>query len=166
MAETLTPADGTEVINTTEDVGASVTFTSSLAVVESWDWDIAGIGAAPSNPPEFVVTDQGDSLLLEYEPSPALFPLQYVDYQDDAGQRVRVTGTDAWDQVPPPDDAPEILKMQEDDKDLLEWTASVTATGLDDEGQPATASGSYPITVFANYDQSRDLLTDAVDERR
>ena len=166
MAETLTPADGTEVINTTEDVGASVTFTSSLAVVESWDWDIAGIGAAPSNPPEFVVTDQGDSLLLEYEPSPDLFPLQYVDYQDDAGQRVRVTGTDAWDQVPPPADAPEILKMQEDDKDLLEWTASVTATGLDDEGQPATASGSYPIIIFANYDQGRDILIAAVDARK
>ena len=165
MAE-LIPETGTEIISTTEDVGSSEVITSTLATVESWSVEFVGAGAAPDNPPSLVGTDQGDSFLIEYVPTNQLFPLQYVDYLEPDQTRVRVTGVDAWDQVPGPEDAPEIVEMREDDKDLLEWSAEVTATGLDGEGQPVSATADYTITVFANYNLSRDILVEAVNARR
>ena len=162
----LDPADGTEIINTTEDVGASVTITTTLNTVESWSVDFVGVGAAPDNPPSLIGTDQGASFLIEYVPTNQLFPLQYVDYLEPDESRVRVTGADAWDQVPDPEDAPEIVEMREDDNDLLVWEAQVTAEGLDEMAQPATATATYTITVFANYNLSRDTLVEAVNARR
>ena len=166
MSEELIPEDGTEIILTTEDSGASETISSTLASVDSWSWSFDGTGEAPDDPKELVGTDQGDTLLIEYEPSPDLFPLQYLDYLDADRNRLRIEGVDAFDQLPDPQDAPEVVEMREDDKDQLIWSVPVTATGLDGDGEPATASATYTIRVQANYNLSRDKLSEAVDARR
>lgn len=161
----LSPPPGM-ILETDEMDAATATIQAvGFSSVASWTWSITGIGAAPDDvePQNFTVTEAGLELSVEYIDEEGLFPLQHIDYLDAAGQRQRV---DKWEGLPDPDQSPDLAEMREDDKDLLDWELSVTAEGTDTQGNPATASGTYQLRVYADYDASQQRLQEAIDARR
>ena len=160
-----------EILRTTEDVGASGS--ASL----DGDYLSHSLSGPPRQP--FSVSGSGSTVTVTYNPDPLLFPLQYVEFVNDAGNVVRVNGNDAWDNVPGPSIANHISKMREDTKDLLTWTLSVqgekTVPGdPDPDAEPDAPpppptvvpfSASFTIVILANYNISKALLSAAVAAR-
>lgn len=119
------------------------------------------------NPSAIVVTPAGNILNVNYIPDGSLFPLQYVDYQDqDERTIIRELGIDAWDRVP--DSSPNIIKMLEDRKSSSKWAVIATAIDLDPPpGEiPETQDFLGEITVFANYSINKVILLNEVEKRR
>jgi len=165
MSEHLVPVDGSELWETDEHVATSATVSTTLASVSAWSWSFNGVGDAPDGPDWLYANPQGDALEVGYQVSVHVFALKYVEYQlARGGDRQRVSGVDAFEQIP--DEADEMMKAQEDQYDLHEWWVDITANGVDSEGGPATASGSLLVRIYANYDLSRDKLKEAVGARR
>ena len=117
--------------------------------------------AISPNPAPIIVTGSSGSVTATYVVDPTIFPLQYIEYVGAAGSVVRVSGIDAWDNLPGPVVAQHIVKMREDSKDLIEYTLTVFSEDL--EGSYTTV---FTIIIFADYDVSRDLLSAAVNDRR
>lgn len=159
----LSPEATDPLIETDQDVYTDATVSADFTV-ESWDWDITGVGTAPDDVSDnFDVTPSGNTLLVEYVDSVGLFNPEYIDYRDPDQNGVRIF---TWDDLPIPSQSPDMVAMIEDDIEMLEWTLSVTATGTDAEDNPVSASESYTIRILHNYDVSRDLLTQAVEDRK
>jgi hypothetical protein len=117
--------------------------------------------AISPNPAPIVVTGSLGSVTATYIIDPTIFPLQYIEYLNVAGEVVRVLGFDAWTDFPGPVVAPHIIKMREDTKDLIEYTLTVFSE--DFEGSYTTI---FTIIIFADYDASKALLAAAVNDRR
>lgn len=113
------------------------------------------------NPAPIIVTGSSGSVTATYAVDPTIFPLQYIEYAGITGEIVRLSGIDAWANLPDPAVAPHIVKMREDTKDLIEYTLTVFSE--DFEGSYTTV---FTIIIFADYDVSRDLLSAAVNDRR
>lgn len=162
----LSPAGG-DLITTEENVYTDATITATgFSTVDEWSWSITGVSAgAQDNPPNFVVTPDGLDLLVAYVTEDGLFPIQAIRFIDDQGQDQSV---DRFEDLPPPAQSPVLYELREDTKSVLEWELAVTAAGQDTQSpsQPATASGTYTLTVFANYDTSRDKLVAAIEARK
>jgi hypothetical protein len=128
--------------------------------------------AISPNPAPIIVTGSSGSVTATYVVDPTIFPLQYIEYVGAAGSVVRVSGIDAWDNLPGPVVAQHIVKMREDTKDLIEYTLTVTSKETipsEEEGGEATEvfyQTVFTIIIFADYDVSKDLLTAAVNDRR
>lgn len=163
---TLSPSGG-DLIETTELAFTGTTVSAvGFSEVTEWTWTLVPITAGtPDGSGNFTIAGSGLMFAVDYVSELGLFPLQYVRYQTPERTLVEV---DSWDAVPGPADAPQITKMREDTKDLVEWQLDITATGLDMSSppKPVTASGSYVLRVFANYDTSRDRLVDAINAKR
>ena len=151
----------TYIVVTTEDVGASGT--------ESIPGDYTGHTFGPKiRPPlddPFTISGGGGSVTATYNPDPLGFPLQYVEYTNTAGEVVRVTGVDAWDRVPGPSEAVNIVTMQEDTKDKIDYTLTVFSQEVTEEGVQSYTT-TFQAIVYANYNPSKELLLAAVDARR
>jgi hypothetical protein len=117
--------------------------------------------AISPNPAPIVVTGSLGSVTATYIIDPTIFPLQYIEYLNVAGEVVRVSGFDAWTDFPGPAVAPHIVKMREDTKDLIEYTLTVFSEDI--EGSYTTV---FTIIIFADYDVSKELLVAAVNDRR
>lgn len=164
-----------EILRTTEDVGASGTGTIDGDYLSH---SISGPFLDPLNSP-FLVSGGGSTVTVTYIPDPLLFPLQFVEYVNAERNVVRVDGNDAWNNVPPPSISKHISKMREDTKDLQTWTLVVqgekTIPGDPDpdaepdaEPPPSTVvpvSASFTIVILANYNISKALLSAAVAAR-
>jgi len=152
----------TYIVVTTEDVGAS----GSQPLPGNYVSHSFGPKIRPPTDDPFVITGGGRSVTAQYKPDPYVFPLQYVDYTNPAGQVVRVNGVDAWTRVPGPSAAVNIVKMQEDTKDKQEYTLTVISQDYDEDGNLQTYTSTFQAKVYANYDTSQGLLLAAVDARR
>ena len=151
----------TYIVVTTEDVAASGT--------EAIPGDYTGHAFGPKiRPPfddPFTISGGGGSVTVTYNPDPLVFPLQYVEYTNPAGEVVRVNGVDAWDRVPGPTEAVNIVTMREDTKDKVEYTITVFSQEFTEEGVQSYTT-TFQAKVYANYNPSKDLLLAAVDARR
>lgn len=156
MAIIWTPDNVEPLVLAQEDqtnVVASVTATSDdplvQAVVLSWV-------AAPSLPPQFVVSVVDNLLTLTIPDFVDVFPIQEIRYLLGG-----VPGTcTRWSDLP--EDAEDVTRYIPSSSNQHEVTLSVTAAP--DEGEPETKD--YLIRVFANYSLGRDALVAAVDARR
>lgn len=160
----LSPSSG-DLIETTELEFVSENITADFEVSD-WSFDLIPLGQATSGDQNFEFTDSGNTFTASYVNEIGLFPLQLIRYLDPGAMPFEV---DNWDLLPPPSESPEITRMIEDTKDLLEWELIVTATGIDTNvvpPAPVVIIGNYVLRVFANYDTSKDLLKQAVNERR
>ena len=115
------------------------------------------------SPAPIIVTGTIGSVTATYIVDPTIFPLQYIEYLNVAGEIVRVSGSDAWTDFPGPVVAPHIIKMREDTKDLIEYTLTVFSEDLEDSTRYTTV---FTIIIFADYDASKELLAAAVNDRR
>ena len=159
---------GGELFDTTElDYTSANVQATGFSEVSDWSYEITPIGGAPDDVDDvnFSLEGSGFTFTVSYVDEVGLFPFQFLDYLDANRERQRVSG---FDELPPPEDAGDVILMQEFDQDLWEWQITITATGLDDDSPPAPASetGVYTVMVRANYDTSRDQLIEAVDARR
>jgi hypothetical protein len=160
----LSPAGG-PLLETTELEFVTETITADFQV-DDWSFDLVPISPAPSGDANFSFSGAGSTFDASYISEVGLFPLQFIRYLDPSAEAFQV---DDWDQLPDPSESPEVVKMIEDTKDLLDWQLIVTATGIDTNVAPpvpATVVGTYDLRVFANYDTSKELLKQAVEERR
>lgn len=165
-----------EIIRTPEDVGATGTGTIDGDYLSH---SISGPLSDPSLGP-FSVSAGGSSVTVTYIPDPTLFPLQYVEYVDPSGEVIRIDGNDALSRIP--ESAEHISKMREDFKDLLRWTLTVQGQKVipppppdpgaepDPDAPPPAptiipVSGSFIITILANYNPSKGLLLSEVAAR-
>jgi len=159
----LVPADGDTLLDVIRDgYPAQATVTDDELTVDSWIYDIIGLGGAPDNPPCFVVTPQGQSLLVEYVSEEGIFPLQQLRYLDTGYQPVDVT---AWQDLPA--NSPHVVLMRPAAPGTLQWELSVSATDNDggEFGQPVTNSATYTLAVTNTLDVDRDRLVEEVDAR-
>lgn len=160
----LSPSGGryfetTELVFRSEDITA-VGFDGPPA----WSWTLSPIGETPSSSVEGVnitITPSGMKLIATYFTEENLFPIQKIVYLDKDMTRHTV---DEWFEIPGINGSPDIVELHENWKSWCDWSLSVTAVGTSDS-LPATASGSYVIRVYANYNTSRDTLRDMLDER-
>lgn len=160
----LSPSGG-QLIETTELDFMTETITADFQVT-NWSFVLAPISPAPSGDVNFSFSGSGNTFNASYVSEAGLFPLQFIRYLDPNAQAFDVP---SWDELPEPADSPEITKMIEDTKDLLDWTLTVTATGIDTNVAPpvpAVVVGTYDLRVFANYNTSKELLKQAVEERK
>ena len=142
---------------TTEDVYVDADITSSVNVIE-WTWDVQGTtGSPPDNPPNIVVTPDGNVLNVAYVDNSGLFPLQFIRYLMPDGTPVVVQ---EWDDVPAVALSPEIVAMRAGDTNLLEWQLTANA-----QTNMGTDTGIYTLRIFSNYSVNRDILIAAVGER-
>lgn len=161
MAE-LDPDEGF-LIQTTELSFVSGTITAvGFSEVSEWQWTLT---PAENEDVNFTFTPSGMQFVVEYFSELDLFPIVEIRYLDPQRNNVQIS---EWEQLPDPEDSPEMVRLQEDDKDLIDWDLHVKAIGLDDDSSPspAEAEGNYTLRVFANYDTSRDILIAAVENRK
>jgi hypothetical protein len=118
----------------------------------------------------FSVSAAGGTITVTYNVDFSVFPLQYVDYITPAGNLTRIQGIDAIENLPSPIQSPEIIKMREDTKSVVDFILTVFSIGTetDEEGNSSTTefSTSYSIIITANYDTNRDRLIAEVNARR
>jgi hypothetical protein len=124
-------------------------------------------------PAPFVVAAGGSSITVTYIIDRLIFPLEYIDYLDLGGTVVRITGVDAWDQVPSATQAPHIITMQEASGDVVDYILTVFSreeiSSEDEEVTEPTIIDhvtTFQIEIFADYDESKVRLEDAVNARR
>lgn len=161
MTGTLTPADLSVLISTTQDVFVDADVTAvGFDSITLWEWDIVAITpGAPDNPPNFVVTVSDPpslTLNVSYENYDDLFALQNLRYL--RPDLVPVNVSDFGD-LPPPEDSPEILAMIASAVTMIVWEITVSATG-DQTGAEGvtTLTYTYTINIEVNYDINRDNL--------
>ena len=150
----------TYIVVTTEDVAASGT----QSIPGTYVSHSFGPKIRPPTDDPFTISGGGGSVTATYTPDPLVFPLQYVEYTNPAGEVVRVNGFDAWSRVPGPSEAINIVNMREDTKDKVEYTLTVISQEYTEEGVQ-TYSTSFQAKVYANYNSSKDSLLAAVDAR-
>lgn len=143
----------------TQDTIEAVGFSSV-----SWSWSLSEVSPTPSNTEgkNIIITPQGMSLILEYVSEEDLFPLISVEYLFNQDSTTREKVDDFADI---PSDSSDIVRMEEDRKSWCDWILTVTATGTDTSSNPATATGTYDIRIYSNYDISRDKLKSEVNKR-
>lgn len=167
MAASLSPASGTTIIDTVQDVFVDTDITAiAFSLVNEWEWDIQSITAgAADNPPNFVVTPDGMTLNVEYVSWDGLWMLQNLRYLTPDGTPVNIG---AFTELPSKDQSPEIVQMIAYPINTLVWEMTVTAHGLSDDTIPVEteATAVYTIMIEANYSLNRDELVAAVDDRR
>lgn len=158
MPATLNPASG-RVLDTIETELTSVSINAVGFSSVVWTYSFTPTGFEGIN---FSFVPAGLVFTINYISDENLFPLEFIKYIDNERELQQV---DSFADLPPVNESPYITLMREDDKDLIEWNLSVTASGTDINGNSATVTGNYEVVVKANYNTSKDLLTGAIDER-
>ena len=171
---TLSPADGTTIINTDEDVFVQTTITASETV--EWEWSLNPIGDAPPQeqivPTNFVIAPDSEptstQLNVSYIDNERLFPLDWIRYKTFDNQIVQV---DFWEDVPQPDQSPYIFFMKPNNNNMWQWELEVTASPAGSTtgttgGTTQSVTATYIIQIFTNYNTNRDILVDEIDKRR
>lgn len=159
----LSPESGMALTSTefvyTHDTIEAVGFSSV-----SWSWQLNEVNPTPSGTEgkNIIITPSGMSLRIEYVSEEDLFPLVSVEFLFDQDKTTRDMVDDFSDV---PEGASDIVRMEEDRKSWCDWVLSVTASGTDTSSNPAVATGTYDIRIFANYDVSRDKMLEEVNKR-
>ena len=154
----LVPAGGVLLETTELEYTSEIVTATGFSVVSSWAWSLSPSANEGVN---FNFAGAGFLFTADYFSALGLFPLRQLDYLTPGRERVVIN---SFAELPPPAESPDIVYMEEDDKDLMEWELTVTATGLD-AGSPAAATETYILRVFANYDTSKNELMEALNAR-
>tara|TARA_B100000929_G_scaffold290420_2_gene283904 strand:- start:1343 stop:1843 length:501 start_codon:yes stop_codon:yes gene_type:complete len=131
----------------------------------SWEWSLSPIGETPSRSTEGVnisITPSGWKLIVTYLEEIYLFPIKIIEFTNEYQEFFK---NKDWEGVPDKHAFPDLYKMIEDHKSWCEWSLAVTATGTRNDF-PASVSGSYVVRVYADYDNSRDILSNQLEMRK
>lgn len=131
-----------------------------------WEYELTPNGVAPENTDDrnFRAGHDGPfSFKIEFHNDQGLFPFQFVDYVNDQNPPGTVRVNKLSDV---PQSATQIVKSQDDNKDLLTWTLTVTVAGtVGPFFTPSAEVGVFTVRVYANYDVSKEELKGLINAR-
>lgn len=127
--------------------------------VTDWSYSVSPVNHSITNTPFFSFSPSVDTFTASYNADPSLFPLKYIDYVTSSNRTVRTT---TWGGIPA---SSEISLMRERTVSVYVWSLTVTAEGYVGL-EFKTATSSYNLLVFANYDINRDILVNEINRRR
>lgn len=131
----------------------------------NWSWSFSPIGETPSRSTEGVnvsISEAGWELIISYLGETYLFPIKIIEFTNEYQEFFT---TKNWEGVPDGNAFPDLYKMIKDHKSWCEWSLSVTASGTRNSSS-ASISGNYIVRVYADYNNSRDILLDQLDMRK
>lgn len=159
-------ADG-YLINTVMDTSVTGSLVAeNFQTISGWSWEFsAEFNDQPyvfDEEQAFSVSPGGTTTSVTFNSDYDIMPLEEIRYLDPTGNENTIQ---VWDDLPVPEDSPEMTVMREGDTNLLQVIMSVTVSGTNEDGGPDSASGDFSIFIFKDYDISKNLLSGAVEDR-